>query len=281
MSPADFRFSWRRTVVRDGALTDAQRRVLLELESYANADGSNAHPGVLLMARVLRTEGGRVGHLSEKTVRTALLAGVERGYIVRTEQGRRGRERGSSDVYRLVIPEVDGALPVTAVTGSGDGTTGNPDYRQSAPTTGNSDATTGKSGADYRQSGLPNTRGPVDQRGGGYVPGVRHQGGVPDPAPSMNPSEDDGGAPAAQCARHLGQVWTPEPCGPCGDARRARQAWDARQTERAEEAKRAGRAALAACGLCDEAGWRLGPDGYPADTAARCNHQPHQHAGAA
>lgn len=32
------------------------------------------------------------------------------------------------------------------------------------------------------------------------------------------------------------------------------------------------RQAIADCGCCDIAGWRLGPDGLPADPARRCTH---------
>lgn len=94
------RYAWRRLVVRDPHLTDTTRRVLLELESYANPDGTNAHPGITRLA----TLPTKTGTISERTVRRALTTGLERGYLERTTRGRAGRHRNSADVYRLAFP---------------------------------------------------------------------------------------------------------------------------------------------------------------------------------
>lgn len=97
------RFAWRRLVNRDGALTHACRRVLLELESYADADGTNAHPGLARIARHLTTPAGRP--ISEKTVQRALETGCTAGYIRRTRRGHKGLHRNAADVYELTFPE--------------------------------------------------------------------------------------------------------------------------------------------------------------------------------
>jgi len=102
VNPKNVRYAWRRLVVRDPDLTDATRRVLLELESHTNPDGTNAHPGIDRLATVLRTKTGTV---NEKTVRRALEAGVNRGYIERTRKGGGGQEKhDNADTYRLTLP---------------------------------------------------------------------------------------------------------------------------------------------------------------------------------
>lgn len=142
------RYVWRRLVVRDPHLTDATRRVLLELESYAGADGRDAHPGVQRLAEQLRTSDGKTGHVSDRTVRTALATGVERGLIELTRKAPRGRGVRLADVYRLTIPEEIAATwaasnpeaqigekPATTTAGETQENTGNRDhkYRQSGP----------------------------------------------------------------------------------------------------------------------------------------------------
>lgn len=96
------RFVWRRLVVRDADLTDATRRVLLDLESYANADGTNARPGIKRIAEGLRTPDGK--HVSERTVRRALEKGVTRGFIDISAKAPRGRGNKRADEYRLTFP---------------------------------------------------------------------------------------------------------------------------------------------------------------------------------
>jgi hypothetical protein len=98
------RFEWRRRVVRDAALTDATRRVLLELESYANPDGTNARPGRDRIAQELLSNESESGHMSTKTVGKALAHGIELGYIAMTEPAPRGRGNRRAAVYRLLFP---------------------------------------------------------------------------------------------------------------------------------------------------------------------------------
>ncbi|QTJ65858.1 hypothetical protein HYG77_09805 [Rhodococcus sp. ZPP] len=96
------RFVWRKLVVRDPDLSDATRRVLLELESYTNPDGTNGRPGIKRIAEALATPNDK--HVSERTVRRALENGVERGFIFLDEPAPRGRGNRRADVYRLTFP---------------------------------------------------------------------------------------------------------------------------------------------------------------------------------
>jgi len=128
------RYAWRRMVVRDPHLTDASRRVLLELESYADPDGYNARPGRLKIAESLLTEDG---HVSEKTVRRALTLGVELGFIECTTKGKRGRMRNSADVYCLTFPtDSDARLVDTQMSTSHNSSTGHLDVHQLHATSG-------------------------------------------------------------------------------------------------------------------------------------------------
>lgn len=102
-APSSMRYEWRRLVVRDAYLTDSTRRVLLELESYANPDGTKAHPGIARIAAALRTT-TQAGTVNEKTVRRALAEGVRRGLIECTYKSRGGRAGDDSDEYRLTLP---------------------------------------------------------------------------------------------------------------------------------------------------------------------------------
>ena len=108
------RYAWRRVVVRDAHLTEATRRVLLELESYTDADGTNAHPGIQRIAESLATVGGTVGHMSDRTVRTALDIGCSRGFLELTAKAPRRRGNKQSTVYRLTIPDEFAAAVQTA-----------------------------------------------------------------------------------------------------------------------------------------------------------------------
>ncbi|BCN44691.1 hypothetical protein [Prescottella equi] len=97
------RFAWRRMVNRDHTLSHATLRVLLELESYTDADCTNARPGVSSLAQHVRNSNGKP--LSENMIACALAIGCERGWIERTEQGHLGGSRSHADVYRLTFPQ--------------------------------------------------------------------------------------------------------------------------------------------------------------------------------
>lgn len=118
---SSIRYDWRRAVNRDYRLTEADRRVLLELESYANPDGTNARPGNERIAEVLAT-GPEGEHVSLSSVERALRRGRELGYIVQTEKGGRRKVNGvvvkRASVWRLVMPAaVEDTSPVTQMTG--------------------------------------------------------------------------------------------------------------------------------------------------------------------
>ena len=150
------RYAWRRMVVRDPHLTDASRRVLLELESYADPDGFNARPGRQLIAENLLTESG---HVSEKTVRRALESGIELGFIECTTKGKRGRMRNSADVYRLTFPtDSDPRLVDTQMSTIDHSTSGHPDVHQSPSTSGHLETTSGHFGSN---GGHPDVHPPV------------------------------------------------------------------------------------------------------------------------
>lgn len=143
-TPADsIRYAWRRAVVRDYRLTEADRRVLLELESYADPDGTNARPGVDRIASHLRTAEDK--GLSEKTVRRGLARGRELGYLEQTAKARRAGDRWLAAVYRLTMPLSDAAgSPDTQMSDGLDG---------AAEMTGHSAAITGHWGG-----GSPDTQ---------------------------------------------------------------------------------------------------------------------------
>jgi len=139
MTDAHNRYEWRRLVNRDPFLTEATRRVLLELEGYANGDGTNARPGVRRIATSLRTESGKHGHISERTVRTALAEGVARDYIKLEKKAPRGRGNTLADTYGLIWPadtwedfdtlrcSCAAEKPASRTAANSDGNTGNDD----------------------------------------------------------------------------------------------------------------------------------------------------------
>lgn len=147
------RYAWRRMVVRDPHLTDASRRVLLELESYADPDGFNARPGRQLIAESLLTEDG---HVSEKTVTRALAKGIELGFIECTTHGRQGRMRNSANIYRLTFPtDSDPRLVDTQMSPNHAPTSGHPDVPQSSSTRGHLETTRGHLGSTKGHLNVP------------------------------------------------------------------------------------------------------------------------------
>lgn len=171
------RFVWRRLVVRDADLTDATRRVLLDLESYANADGTNARPGIKRIAEDLRTPDGKLKHISERTVRTALATGVDRGFIDLTAKAPRGRGNKRADVYRLTFPSETVGTPdeigetqVAGIHASERQAAASPAIGETQTATntginsGNQCSNSGNEDPEYRQPGLPTTSSlPPDQ----------------------------------------------------------------------------------------------------------------------
>ncbi|WP_157788845.1 hypothetical protein [Rhodococcus rhodochrous] len=98
-----WRYDWRKAVNRDYRLTHSERRVLFELDSAANPDGTNARPGNTLIAENLRMSAEK--GMNEKSVRRALDRGVELGYIAQTAKARRVSESvWLAAVWRLIPP---------------------------------------------------------------------------------------------------------------------------------------------------------------------------------
>jgi hypothetical protein len=91
----------------------------------------------------------------------------------------------------------------------------------------------------------------------------------PQPSPG---NQQSGEPPSRYCPGH--PDGTSQPCPDCRDARLAAEAWerDHRKRRAARASDRA--AAIATCQMCDEYGWRLGPDRVVLDDVPKCNHQP-------
>ena len=109
--------AWRRRVIgmHKTELSPSQKLVLLMLETFADyRDGTNAHPGIQVLAEMCG--------LTTNAVGTALRRGRDLDLIERTDVANRGG--GKADVYRLVLtptavgatsPFTPTAVGVTAV----------------------------------------------------------------------------------------------------------------------------------------------------------------------
>ncbi|MFJ2300481.1 helix-turn-helix domain-containing protein [Oerskovia paurometabola] len=91
------KFEYQKAL-RGAGLTAQQYMVLMTLQTYANADGTRAHPGW----DKLRADTS----LDPRTIKSAVKALEARGFLVCTESQ---RVRGSANVYSLTLP-----LPSTA-----------------------------------------------------------------------------------------------------------------------------------------------------------------------
>lgn len=92
------KFEYHKRMTADRALTHAEYRLLATLWDYADADGTNIHPG--------RERMEQHSTLSDKKVRDALRKLLDAGYIVETTKGGRVKGgRGLATVYRLSIPQ--------------------------------------------------------------------------------------------------------------------------------------------------------------------------------
>jgi hypothetical protein len=99
-------FDWQRTL-HQHKLRAAVHHVGLTLSTYANRDGTRAHPSV---ARLVQDTG-----LSKRTVLRALEELRSRRLVVRTFRRQQSGRRGLADEYRLTLPErVPPEHPVTA-----------------------------------------------------------------------------------------------------------------------------------------------------------------------
>ncbi|MDP9397692.1 MAG: helix-turn-helix domain-containing protein [Actinomycetota bacterium] len=89
------RFEWER-IVRRAKIDPTAKYVGMVLATYANRDGTKAHPG--------RTRLAAVTGKSERTVDRALDLLRELGLLQRTTRGSSAGRQGLADVYRLTIP---------------------------------------------------------------------------------------------------------------------------------------------------------------------------------
>lgn len=94
--PVD-KFTWQQKVIRHAGVSATAHHVGLTLSVYADADGSNARPGVDNLARECGV-GPRTILRALDELRRALL-------IDRTYERRQAGRRGWADVYQLTMPE--------------------------------------------------------------------------------------------------------------------------------------------------------------------------------
>jgi hypothetical protein len=93
------RFEWERIILRLVVPSNlrAVKLIGLALATYANADGTNVHPGEKrLMAEC---------QLSERTVRDSLKHLREIGLIYRHSRGSNLGKTNYADVYQLCVPK--------------------------------------------------------------------------------------------------------------------------------------------------------------------------------
>lgn len=89
------RFEWERSL-RRLTIGRPRKTVALMLATYADADGSNAHPGLDRLAADCESD--------ERTIRRNLTHLVELGLLVRTFSGSRAGRRQLADCYALTMP---------------------------------------------------------------------------------------------------------------------------------------------------------------------------------
>jgi hypothetical protein len=106
---------WLRAVRRT-KMPLARKGLALALATYANKDGTNAHPGE---ARLAADCG-----INEQSVRRHLAALRDAGLIVRTFRASTTGKRNMADSYDLTVP-VQGRNHRSPVTGASEPTTGN------------------------------------------------------------------------------------------------------------------------------------------------------------
>ena len=90
-------FDWKR-IIKRAELPRTTKLIASFLGDFANLDGSNAHPGVLLLAQM--------AGVTDRTVKTHLKVLREAGLIEKTKHS---RMLGQADVYCLTVPAADHA----------------------------------------------------------------------------------------------------------------------------------------------------------------------------
>lgn len=218
--PPERRRLWVRHVLAHADLTPAHKAVLVALETYADyRDGTNAYPGIELLARST--------NLGVRIVRYALLAGRRLGLIEQTAPA--NPNRGRAAVYRLLPVEHTGTtVPVETVD--------EPDH------TGTLMPVRPVDNPDHTGTTVPVS--PVDQQdhSGTYVPSIPAPP-CPPPTPTPTPSgvlrtgvrhqatdlvaPHTNQRPSRFCAKH--PLGTPNKCPDCANARTHQRAWDEHQ----------------------------------------------------
>lgn len=83
-------------LLRYAALTHAEYRVLVTLLTYADPDGTNAHPGYAKLSRECRASKGTVSKGIKRLKRL--------GWLWQESSGIRGEHSQVAAVYRLTVP---------------------------------------------------------------------------------------------------------------------------------------------------------------------------------
>jgi DNA-binding transcriptional ArsR family regulator len=94
------RWAWERQV-RVSKLPNTVALVAFALATYANGNGTKAHPGIDRLAEGLG--------LHRRTVERSLSELVRRGFIVKDREG--NHRRGHADEYRLTVPDHPAPAP--------------------------------------------------------------------------------------------------------------------------------------------------------------------------
>ena len=206
--------AWRRRVIATPktVLSPSQKLVLLMLETFADyRDGTNAHPGIQVLAEMCGLTSNAVG--------TALGRGRLLGLIERTEPANRGG--GKADVYRLILtPTAVGATspltpPAVGVSAA--------DY----PNGDNAITPTATTRLPQRPL-VPPTHDQLNINGGspqpGTSPGLRDQS-TDEPTESADGQPANGKPPSwirgpfgPRCLRHGHHKAAPADCTRCQDA---------------------------------------------------------------
>lgn len=255
MTP-ETRRHWIRAVLGSQDLSTAAKTVLIALETFADyRDGTNAHPGEVLLAEICG--------LSTRAVRAALSRGRELGFIEQTDSA--NPRAGLATVYRLLPAPARTATTGTAVP-------------VIEPTTGTqvpvNNSTTGT-------VATPSPEPPRHHH--------RNGGSAHPPSTTHTPTvvSDWGTSPAAPITAHTNRVpsrfcdrhpqGTRESCGECANARTAFNAWQSASAEQdlalaaADDLERRRRRRLAeSCPDCCGTGRRTDPRNE--DFTIRCDH---------
>lgn len=110
------KFAWMKAL-RGADLTHAEYRVVVNLSTWADADLSNAFPGLAALCVAAR--------VSVPTARKALKSLAEKGWLVLVEPGGNQYFKGKANVYALTVPET--AAGTSAPTAEGGRSVGSLD----------------------------------------------------------------------------------------------------------------------------------------------------------